>query len=122
MKAGKMTNEELAHNLHATIPFLTKEARHVTDADEIMREATTRLLNQGEIAVKDAEIARLRALVEELADALDAAVPDNADCVDTKALCQGGCMPNGICRQDTIRALVARARIVIRKDKTNDAY
>ena len=70
MKAGKMTNEELAHNLHATIPFLTKEARHVTDADEIMREAATRLLNQGEIAVKDAEIARLRALVKELADEL----------------------------------------------------
>lgn len=65
MKAGKMTNEELAHNLHATIPFLAKEARHVTDADEIMREAATRLLNQGEIAVKDAEIAKLRECLKE---------------------------------------------------------
>lgn len=71
MKAGKMMNEELAHNLYATIPFLTKEARHVTDADEIMREAATRLRNQGEISFKDAEIENLRELVKELADVLN---------------------------------------------------
>ena len=49
MKASEMTNEMLAHNLCATIPFLTKEARHVTDADEIMREAAARLRKLGEI-------------------------------------------------------------------------
>ena len=85
MKADKMTNEELAHNLHATIPFLTKEARHVTDADEIMREAATRLLNQGEIAVKDAEIARLRSLVKEMSDVLS----------DTKNYACFGCTIRG---------------------------
>lgn len=63
-----------------------------------------------EIRSKYSENNRLRALVGELADALDAAVPDHADCEDTKALCKGGCMPNGICRQSTIRALVEMAR------------
>ena len=43
MMASKMTNEQLAHNLEATIPFLMKEARHLTDADEIMTEAAARL-------------------------------------------------------------------------------
>ena len=99
MKAGKMTNEELAHNLHATIPFLTKEARHVTDADEIMREAATRLLNQGEIAVKDAEIARLRSLVKEMSDVINdtknymcfncnrRSCPGEYECPNTKKYC-----------------------------------
>lgn len=43
MKASKMTNEMLAKNLEATIPFLMEEARHLTDADEIMTEAAARL-------------------------------------------------------------------------------
>ena len=108
MKAGKMTNEELAHNLHATIPFLTKEARHVTDADEIMREAATRLLNQGEIAVKDAEIARLRALVKELSNVAEMFVSCKA--TDCEIAC--GDIKENCIHKKTIE-LVAKAREVI---------
>lgn len=43
MKANKMTNEQLARNLEATIPFLMAAARHQTDADDILREAAKRL-------------------------------------------------------------------------------
>ena len=112
MKAGKMTNEELAHNLHATIPFLTKEARHVTDADEIMREAATRLLNQGEIAVNDAEIARLRSIVKELADVLDES--NKTECEQwCKCSCEHGDDKNGCETMCKKRALVKKAREVI---------
>ena len=43
MKPKNMTNEQLAHNLEATIPFLMKEARNLTDAEEILRVAAARL-------------------------------------------------------------------------------
>ena len=34
MMASKMTNEQLARNIEATIPFLMKEARHLTERGE----------------------------------------------------------------------------------------
>lgn len=112
--------------------YTAREMREMADKEKFKCSFVTRTLNGGiildctsdvramlrqsaevlerEIAPKNEEIKKLRSLVGELADALDAVVPDNADCEDTKALCKGGCMPNGICRQDTIRSLVAKAR------------
>ena len=67
----------------------------------------------GEIAAKEAEVSALRALVKELADIVDAPLC-NQDC--------SKCPPDTRCASKKLRALVARASEVIRKDKTNDAY
>lgn len=62
------------------------------------------------------ECYHLRSLVKELTDAMDNVLPETADCADTKnTLCKDGCMPNGICRLSTVRALVARAREEVKK-------
>ena len=42
-KPSKMTNEELARQLEAIPPFLMKEARHLTDAEDCLEEAAERL-------------------------------------------------------------------------------
>ena len=44
MKPSKMTNERIAEELIETIPHLSDEALSCTDADDILREAASRLL------------------------------------------------------------------------------
>ena len=42
-KLSEMTNDELARQLDAIPPFLMKEARHLTDSEDCLREAAARL-------------------------------------------------------------------------------
>ena len=56
MNASEMTNERIAEELIATIPYLTYEARSCTDADDILREAAARLRKSEERVSKQKSI------------------------------------------------------------------
>ena len=78
---------------------------------ELMADVATKALEL--LKRQDDEITPLRSLVKALADAIEKVLPENADCCHVEStLCKDGCMPNGKCNIDTIRALVANAREV----------
>lgn len=98
MKANEMTNEILAENLEATIPFLMKEARHITDADEIMIEAAARLRNVTIHSDNSKVIDELQRRLKIAEDALEKCVrvqcsgdDDSISCEECDLACDGRC-------------------------------
>lgn len=81
MKASEMTNEHIAEELAATIPHLSDEALACTDADDILREAATRLRRPTPVdddllkMARDIDALRVKLKVAE--DALDASLNYN---------------------------------------------
>lgn len=107
-------------NENKTVSDVVKEMRDLCSKFRdviVARSFIATWANEVDVANKR-DLAELRSLVKELSDAIDKVLPENADCCHVEStLCKDGCMPNGKCNIDIIRAIAVKARKVLGDEK-----